>query len=413
MVRVMEDLLREYVDRNQGVCCSQWDPKVSEELLFDPYTENPKLVAHYFLLNASITETDLIGRAENARALMIKLQSTLGEELFTRTHPMFFNEVVSKSAFLKDLGPGYKRIGSVLAGVNKWVQDVPKGDLIGYSSGFNAEGFAAELQGIPRMGGRYAEKVWMYLRWLTRSAPDLDVYEFDARELKVPLTSLVTRVGACLGLCETPGAEAWLDPGYRDEVRDRVTGYALKMFPEDPLSVDYPFYMLGRWIEGREPSEDELRSYLEFFDELYRVTGTTASTYDIVSREKSGFERNLRGLLEKHKMMFYFEAQRFNLGDGLTYRPDFILPKIYVEGRQVILEPHGFWTGDHVEQVTTKYRKFREMFGSLYYFILIVQSKEYYRVRDGYPDSYDDIIESHRMGDLLYMLKSDGYRKIF
>ena len=59
MVRVMDDLLREYVDRNQGVCCSQWDPTVSEKLLFDPYNENDKQVAHYFLLNASITEPSL------------------------------------------------------------------------------------------------------------------------------------------------------------------------------------------------------------------------------------------------------------------------------------------------------------------------------------------------------------------
>jgi len=112
-------------------------------------------------------------------------------------------------------------------------------------------------------------------------------------------------------------------------------------------------------------------------------------------------------------MMFHFEAQKFNLGEGLTYRPNFILPTIQVEGRQVILEPPGVWKGDHVEQVTTKYRRFREMFGSLYYFILIVQSNEYYRIRDGYPDSYDDIVESHRMGDLLYMLKSDGYKTLF
>ena len=53
------------------------------------------------------------------------------------------------------------------------------------------------------------------------------------------------------------------------------------------------------------------------------------------------------------------------------------------------------------------------MYGSLYYLVLIVQPREYTRVRDRYPDSYDDIVESDRMPELLYMLKSGRYRPIF
>ena len=53
------------------------------------------------------------------------------------------------------------------------------------------------------------------------------------------------------------------------------------------------------------------------------------------------------------------------------------------------------------------------MYGSLYYLVLIVQPREYTRVRDRYPDSYDDIVESDRMPELLYMLKSGRYRQIF
>ena len=60
-----------------------------------------------------------------------------------------------------------------------------------------------------------------------------------------------------------------------------------------------------------------------------------------------------------------------------------------------------------------KLRLFREMFGSLFYLILIVQPNEYTRVRDRFPEAYDDIVESNRMGDLLYMLKSGRYKPIF
>jgi len=59
-------------------------------------------------------------------------------------------------------------------------------------------------------------------------------------------------------------------------------------------------------------------------------------TYDIVGRETSWFERNLRVLLERQKILFYFEGQRFSLGGGLTYRPDFILPGYRVGGRRVV-----------------------------------------------------------------------------
>ena len=53
------------------------------------------------------------------------------------------------------------------------------------------------------------------------------------------------------------------------------------------------------------------------------------------------------------------------------------------------------------------------MYKSLYYIVLIVQPREYVRVRDRYPESYDDIVERDRMPELLYMLKNGRYRQIF
>jgi len=79
----------------------------------------------------------------------------------------------------------------------------------------------------------------------------------------------------------------------------------------------------------------------------------------------------------------------------------------------VVLEPHGIWMSGHELEVVEKFRMFREMFGSLFYLILIVQSNEFTRVRDSFPEAYDDIIESNRMGDLLYMLKIGRYKPIF
>jgi len=53
---VLEEMLKAYVERNSGVCCAQWDPAISERLLFDPYDmANRAWAAHYFLLNAAIS----------------------------------------------------------------------------------------------------------------------------------------------------------------------------------------------------------------------------------------------------------------------------------------------------------------------------------------------------------------------
>ena len=413
----VDELLRGYVENNDGICCAQWDPAISERLRFDPYDDGVEarmMAAHYFLLNAAVTETELVGRSENARALMIDLHRRFEGSLFTETDPRKLHEAVRRSRFYRDYGSERRRIGAVLAGVNMWMRDEAGGDLLGYSEGFaRPYGFASRLQGIPRMGGVFREKTWMYLRWLTRPCPDLGIFGFDVGELKAPLTSYVVKVASCLGLCEGVGSAVWSDMGYREEARERVTGYARGLFPGDPLRIDYPFYMLGRWMAEEEPTMGDLVDYLRFLDEVQRLTGTVPVTYDIVGRETSRFERNLRVLLERQKMLFYFEGQRFSLGGGLTYRPDFILPGYRVGGRQVVLEPHGIWRQGHEEEVTEKFRLFREMYGSLYYLVLIVQPRVYTRVRDRFPDSYDDIVESDRMPDLLYMLKSGRYKQIF
>ena len=39
--------------------------------------------------------------------------------------------------------------------------------------------------------------------------------------------------------------------------------------------------------------------------------------------------------------------------------------------------------------------------------------REYTCVRDRYPDAYDVVVESNRMPDILYMLKSGSYKQVF
>ena len=117
----VDELLRGYVENNDGICCAQWDPSVSERLRFDPYDDGAEAqgrAVHYFLLNAAVMETELVGRAENARALMIDLQRRFKASLYTETDPRRLHEAVRRSRFHRDYGPERRRIGAVLAGVN-------------------------------------------------------------------------------------------------------------------------------------------------------------------------------------------------------------------------------------------------------------------------------------------------------
>lgn len=123
------------------------------------------------------------------------------------------------------------------------------------------------------------------------------------------------------------------------------------------------------------------------------------------------FEKYIRGELEKKKIVFWYEPATFKLPNGLTYRPDFLLPKYSIDGRKVVLEPHGVWDGRNGEEVAYKYRVFRKAYGEDYYLILIVPSDYFHLVKERYFDSYDDLLEGNRTPDLLYSLKNDCYRK--
>ncbi len=63
-------LLVDFINKNSNVADIQWDRRMSPRLLFNPYSEKyeeRKIVAHYFLLVASILDDTIVGYPENAR----------------------------------------------------------------------------------------------------------------------------------------------------------------------------------------------------------------------------------------------------------------------------------------------------------------------------------------------------------
>ena len=56
-------------------------------------------------------------------------------------------------------------------GLEELLRGYVEGNSGVYSERFSSPAdFAQQLQMIPRMGGAYAEKVWMYLRWMAPSS---------------------------------------------------------------------------------------------------------------------------------------------------------------------------------------------------------------------------------------------------
>jgi hypothetical protein len=441
----LKPILTDYVNKNSNVQCLQWDQNMSMKLLFDPYAKSyseRKKIAHYFLLVASITETRLIGRAENSRGLMIQIHSFLGNDCFRPGQVENFEKIVRKSAFTSQLGPPSKyQIPQVLESVNRFVQEVAEGDLIEYARRFaKPEDIVKEIgNNITRMGGRYIEKTWMYMRWMTRPYPDLRIFSnFSPRDLYVPMTSCIRDVAFCLGLCSEPKEEWWDDFNKVAKERKRFTEFAKELFPEDPVKVDYPFYVLGRWIGGKHlrnlqlPARLQLlKEYLQFWEKIYDAIQRPPVTFDIISREESTFEHNIESELKKLQFMFSFEPHIFNLAEDQgppRYTPDFVLPNCKKDGKIVILEPHGPWTRPEKRIVrighrrfpiwvrptqvnpdelrfVSKLKKFREIYGKMYYLILIVPSRFKDRVEEDYPEAFDEIWDGSDTPKLLFNLK--------
>ena len=428
----IKPILVDYVKKSSKSIELQWDPIIKAlRLSFDPYLElNREKSSHYFLQVAAIDTAELVLRSENARALMIYLQNALGEKIFRKDQSDSFSEVIQEFNTFYKLGPSEKKIPLILDSVNKYVENFAKGNLVEHAKKFDSpKGLVEEIsENIPCMGGRHVDHSWMYMRWMTRAYPDLNIFKnFSIRDLEIPLTSFVRNVACCLGLCVTQTPD-WSNPQIMEKERNKLTQFALELFPKDPAIVDYPFYVLGRWIKDEELNLQLLRDHLKFWQKIYDKIQRSPITFEVLSRNESSFEQEIREELEKLKVMFKFEPYLFQLPEssGIPhYKPDFVLPRYRKKGKRIILEPHGIWTSRQKRIVTigkqtfpiwvfptivdsdeirfvNKIRAFRKNYGNMYYFILIVPSPVRDRIERDYSDIYDEIYEGKDIPKMLY-----------
>ena len=385
-------LLLGFVNMNSNVVDVQWDRRMSPRLLLNPYSEDceeRKIAAHYFLLVSSVLEDKVVGFSENARKLLVYLHETFNNRLFEISKPHIFEEEIIKCGFYGDLGPYREVIPEILTCVNKFVRDKAEKNLIKYSQRFSKPKDLVEdlAQNIEKMNEPRKDKAWVYMRWMVRPEPDLEIFNhFSPEDLNVPLTGENANVAASLGLINSVAPSLWKDKHRAMEAREKITNFAKQLFPKDPAKVDYPFFLLGRWLKQKNLNKNTLKEALQFFDHMHKVTGQPHAYYQKLSRYKSGWEKMTARTLSKMKIPYGYETISFPL-PGDSYTPDFILDES-IQGRKIVLEPHYEMT----PKQAYKYSLFKRTYGQEFLLILLLKNDliPYYHERNILTDNVCD-----------------------
>ena len=388
-----------------------------------------KEAAHYFLLAASLSDYQLTGNPRNIQLVLNHLSEAFGPKLYTIKNPMEFkcevNRFEQRIGNLDHLGEEKAEIPEVLCSVNQFVDKKANGDLIDYTTKLSRKGlkpkdFVETLSfSVRRMNKQHKSKSWLYLRWMVRGTPDLGLFQFNPRDLMVSLTTPKFRVYVALGLSDDETLPFklnsknrpdswWENTAQFDADAEKLTQFARSLFPDDPAKIDFPFFILGTWLEYSDLTPTSLERSLRFFiqkqRELYGPLMrylTVVYHYNRVGEriEPGAFtalEKDVYEFLKDKQVIFYYEFMEFYLSQTnsnalLTYKPDFLLPQLTNRGRKVLLEPHGIKT--NFDEFLNKLKTFRQHYGGYFCLILIVPDDfvETINALDSQHNSYDFI----------------------
>ena len=427
--RDLKDQIVHFVQTYSSVPDLELDLYLHPKPWFMPLNSNESKqeAAHYFLLAAALSDYNLTGNPRNVRILLDYIYRALGTKLYTIKNPSEFVREVSKFEQqiekFDHLGKAKAEIPEVLCSVNKFVENKASGNLIDYTTKLSQRGrkpadFVKELSfTVKRMSKHHKAKSWLYLRWMVRGFPDLALFQFDPKDLMVSLTTPKFRVYAALGLSDNENLpfelnrknqpESWWKNTMEfDADAERLTNFARSLFPEDPAIVDFPFFILGTWLEYSDLTQLSLERSLRFFiqkhEELLKPLMrylTVVYHYNRVGEriEPGAFsmlEKEVYDFLKKKQVIFHYEFMEFYLSQAnskspLTYKPDFLLPQLTNNGRKVLLEPHGI--KNNLKEVLQKLSIFKKHYGKYFCLILIVPDDFTATIKELDPqhDSFD------------------------
>lgn len=405
----LRDLIVQFVQTYSASFADlELDSTLEPKLWFMPLDsyEAKREAAHYFLLAAALSEYKLTGNPRNIRLLLHYLHKSLDQTLYTGQDPEVFKKAVfkfeQKHELLDRLGEVKAEIPEVICSVNRFIAQKANGDLIEYANGLNRRGHKPRdlvkqiAYSVNRMNKQHSPKAWLYLRWMTRSAPDLGLFEFDSKDLMVPLTTPKLRVFAALEFSRKEQLPFdlnrknrpdswWEDTRDFDSDAETFTEFARSLFPSDPAKVDFPFFILGTWLEYSDLNQTTLEKALKFFVQKHQELQQPLMRFlNVVYHYNrigeliepgafSAFERGIYDHLRCKQIIFNYEFMEFYLSKdnpALTYKPDFLLPRYTNRGRKIILEPHG--VKENLNETLQKLALFRQHYKEFFCLILIV-----------------------------------------
>jgi hypothetical protein len=295
-----------------------------------------------------------------------------GNTLFDIKKAHIFEEEIVKSDFYSDLGPNKRAASEIMASVNLFVKTNAEKDLLRYAQRFSKpKDFVDDIaQNVKALSEPHIDKAWTYMRWMVRPVPDLQIYDHLLPEdLYVPLTKENANVAASLRVIDSASPSIWRDEHTAAAARQKITDFAKRLYPEDPAKVDYPFFLLGRWLRQKTLNRYTLKTALDFLDRMQKITGQSQAYYQKMSRYKSGWEKKTALTLLKMHIPYGYETITFPLPDNEMYTPDFILEK-KLQGRKIILEPHFEMT----KRQARKYAQFKRTYGHEFLLILLLKN---------------------------------------
>ena len=425
----LKDLVANFVQIYSTVSDLELDLNQEPKLSFMPLSDyaHKREAAHYFLLAAALSDHQLTGNPRNIRLLLDHLSVAFEGKLYTIENPVEFKQEVhrfeQKTENLDKLGEAKDEIPEVLCSVNQFVEKKAQGDLIAYTTKLSQTGrkpkdFVEALSyGVKRMNKQHKSKCWLYLRWMVRSTPDLGLFNFSPKDLMVSLTTPKLRVYVALGLSDNDKLPFRLNDKNRpdswwentvefDADADKLTQFACSVFPDDPAKIDFPFFIIGSWLEYSDLTPISLERSLRFFIKKYQELHqppmrylTVAYHYNRIGERIlpgvfSQLETKVYDFLRKKQVVAYYEFMEFylsqtNSNTSFTYKPDFLLPHFTNNGRKVLLEPHG--VRDNLKEFLDKLSTFRKHYGEYFCVILIVPDDFVEAINEFDPkrDSYD------------------------
>lgn len=441
----IKTLITQFVQTYSSIVDLELDENLTPKHWFMPLDNyaSKQEATHYFLLAASLSNYRLTGNPRNIRLFLDHLHNTLEKRMYTSKNPEDFRTAIiqyeQKMERLDRLGSAKYEIPQILSRVNKYVQETANNSMIEYTDRLIQKGrkpadlvkeLSFKIEGFSK---HHQAKAWLYLRWMTRPSPDLQLFKYNPKDLMVPLTTPKLRVAAALGLTQNENLPFelnapkrpeswWKNTAEYEKDAEKLTDFARSLFPEDPVKVDFPFFILGTWLEYADLTPQFLEKSLKFLIQKHQECLqpimrylTMVGHYNKIGEAlppgvTTGFEADVYQFLQNRQIIFNYEFMEFCLptetGRFLTFKPDFLLPQYTDHARKVLLEPHGI--RKDLNEVLFKLSTFRKHYGEFFCLILIVP--------DLFIEAIEELDPEHKSYDYLwkqsdYKIQFEKFRK--